>query len=118
MATTKKIVEKKKEIRQPRSKRGTQNPFVANPNSAITKTICGNIKKLYVQKKKESNWSQAKFANYIGVPEPYIKGVLQNKYAPSHAVLLQISKLFNKKMDWLYGLVEIKDDNGEQTKSH
>lgn len=78
---------------------GKNNPFVSNPDSVIIKKICGNIYTLY----RNSAKTQEEFAEFIGVPPSYIKGVLQKRFAPSHAVIERISNLFAVSIDWIYG---------------
>ena len=80
------------------------NPFISSPDSLITQIICKKFIALYREKKKEEGWSQEDFANYIGAPLPYVKGILQRRYAPSHALIAQTSKLFKVSTDWIYGL--------------
>jgi len=107
--TTKKNVEKKKEPVQLGSTRGSKNPFISTPDSLVKDSICTQILKIYKQSKKNKRFnSQREFGEYIGVPEPYIKGVLQKRFAPSHSVMAQISKVFGVTMDWLYGLEQSK----------
>jgi hypothetical protein len=99
MSTSKKAAKKKV-----RSYGKNKNPFISSVDSLITQTICSNVRSLYLKKKKTDNWTQKDFGEHIGVPEPYIKGVLQKRYAPSHSCIAQISKLFQVSTDWIYGL--------------
>jgi hypothetical protein len=95
------MVKKKIKKAAKKKKSTSPNPFVANVDSQITKTICSNISKL-----QKGYGTQEAFANYVGIPLPYCKGVLQKRFAPSHAVMCQISKLFKVSTDWIYGLSE------------
>jgi ribosome-binding protein aMBF1 (putative translation factor) len=84
-----------------------KNPFIATKDSLITQEICSNVRTLFAKGKKAKGWTQKEFGEHIGVPEPYIKGVLQKRYAPSHACIAQIAKLFDVSVDWIYGLSKV-----------
>jgi ribosome-binding protein aMBF1 (putative translation factor) len=40
---------------------------------------------------KENNWDL-----------PYVKGVMQGRFTPSHAVLYELGAKYKKSMDWFY----------------
>jgi DNA-binding XRE family transcriptional regulator len=68
--------------------------------SPVNRTICERFR----QVRNESGLTQEAFAKELQVSIPYIKGVEQGRFTPSHAVLYDMARKYRKSMDWFYGL--------------
>lgn len=96
----------KKPNEQPKRGRPKGKPAVntASLDSAnlapVNKTICERFK----QVRMEAGVTQEAFAKELQVSHPYVKGVEQGRFTPSHAVLYDMAIKYKKSMDWFYGL--------------
>lgn len=98
--TTAKKTTKKTAVKKTKPRTEYKKPDLTDPN----KVICLNIKALYKMKKLEEKWTREDMAEFLEVDYPYIKGVLQGQFAPSHRIIIRIVKKFQVSPDWLYGM--------------
>lgn len=52
----------------------------------------------------QAGLTQAEFADTLQVGIPYIKGVEQGRFAPTHEVIARVAKDYKRSVDWIYGL--------------
>jgi DNA-binding transcriptional regulator YiaG len=84
--------------------KGTSKPSAIELDSAnlspVNRTICERFRII----RNESGLTQEAFAKELEVSIPYIKGVEQGRFTPSHAVLYDMARKYRKSLDWFYGL--------------
>jgi DNA-binding XRE family transcriptional regulator len=101
--TTKKPDEQPKQGRKKGSKSGPLiRPILLDSInlSPVNKTICERFRQI----RMEAELTQDAFAKELDVSIPYIKGVEQGRFTPSHAVLYDLAVKYRRSMNWLYGL--------------
>lgn len=54
--------------------------------------------------RKELNYSQKDFAEFLGIPQPSLSAYENNRNSPTVDVLINIAKKCNVSLDWLCGL--------------
>lgn len=54
--------------------------------------------------RKELNYSQKDFAEFLGIPQPSLSAYENNRNSPTIEVLINIAKKCNVSLDWLCGL--------------
>lgn len=86
--------------------------------SDVAQIICSKIKQLRLDKQKVlgRKITQEEFGKLYDMNLPYIKGIMQGRFAPSHDVLAKIAKQENISMDWFFGLVAEKEPIKRQKK--
>jgi transcriptional regulator with XRE-family HTH domain len=60
--------------------------------------------KRFRQIRKEAGLTQQAFGEEINVGLPYVKAIEQGRFAPSHQLILEVSKKFRRSLNWLYGV--------------
>lgn len=71
----------------------------ANLNE-VNKVICERFKII----RQQAGLTQVEFGKTLGLDAPYIKGVEQGRFAPSHPVIANLAKTYKRSIDWIYGL--------------
>lgn len=85
--------------------KSTKKPVFTSP---LTSMICSRIKEVFLEKKKEyskqgERLTYMAFGKLYGLDEPYMKGIMSGRFAPSHDVLASIAKKENLSVDYFYG---------------
>lgn len=60
--------------------------------------------------RKNLNYTQKDFAEYLGIPQPSLSAYENNKNSPTTEVLINIARKCNISLDWLCGLSDDKTD--------
>lgn len=77
-----------------------QTDFSVIKYSPVNKAIWERFKII----RSQAGLTQAEFAKSLEITLPYVKGVEQGRFLPSHEVLARIAKVYKRSMDWIYGL--------------
>lgn len=73
--------------------------------SDMTQIVCSKLKEI----RKEAELTQEGFAKKINIGIPYVKGIEQMRFAPSHDVVAKIAKTFKVSVNWIYGMSSVRE---------
>lgn len=83
-------------------KKGITKKKVKHLDAANLSDVNRNIIHNFIRIRKAAGLTQTQFAESIDVGLTYIKALEQGRFTPTHSVILDVSNIYKRTIDWIY----------------